>query len=45
MRHYFPGVDLETVSDEDFAILSEDALWLHEQKMATRMTNAMVKPK
>ena len=25
MRHYFPGVDLETISDEDFAILSEYA--------------------
>lgn len=37
MRHYFPGVDLETISDEDFAILSEDALWLHEQMLIGRM--------
>jgi hypothetical protein len=37
VRHYFPGVDLETISDEDFAILSEDALWLHEQMLISRM--------
>lgn len=37
VRHYFPGVDLDTVTDEEFAVLSEDALWLHEQMLATRM--------
>lgn len=37
MRHYFPGVSLETISDEDFAMLSEDALWLHEQMLISRM--------
>ncbi|MBR5770970.1 MAG: hypothetical protein IKY20_05355 [Alistipes sp.] len=37
VRHYFPGVDLETISDEDFAMLSEDALWLHEQMLISRM--------
>lgn len=37
MRHYFPRVDLEIISDEDFAILSEDALWLHEQMLISRM--------
>ena len=36
-RHYFPGVDLDTVTDEEFAVLSEDALWLHEQMLAVRM--------
>nr|DAJ04395.1 MAG TPA: hypothetical protein [Bacteriophage sp.] len=38
IRHYFPGVDLNDVSDEEFAMLSEDALWLHEQMMLKRMT-------
>lgn len=38
VRHYFPGVNLDAVSDEDFAILSEEALWLHEQMILTRMT-------
>lgn len=37
MRHYFPGVDLDTITDEEFAILSEDALWLHEQMLISRM--------
>lgn len=31
VRHYFPGVNLDTISDEEFAMLSEEALWLHEQ--------------
>lgn len=37
MRHYFPGVNLDEVSDEEFAMLSEDALWLHEQMLISRM--------
>lgn len=37
VRHYFPGVNLDTVTDEEFAMLSEDALWLHEQMLAVRM--------
>jgi hypothetical protein len=43
VRHYFPGVNLETVSDEDFAMLSEEALWLHEQMTVTKMTANAVK--
>ncbi|MDR2914013.1 MAG: hypothetical protein LBV74_04125 [Tannerella sp.] len=43
VRHYFPGVNLETISDEDFAMLSEDALWLHEQMMMARMSNPILK--
>jgi len=26
IRHYFPGVNLDTISDEEFAMLSEEAL-------------------
>ena len=38
VRHYFPGVNLEQISDEEFAILSEEALWLHQQLTVSRMT-------
>ena len=38
IRHYFPAVALDTLSDEEFAALSEEALWLHEQMMASRLT-------
>lgn len=38
IRHYFPGVDLEAISDEQFAMLSEEALWLHQQMVASRMS-------
>lgn len=31
IRHYFPGVDIPSLSEEDFAMISEDALWLHSQ--------------
>ena len=37
VRHYFPGVNLDTISDEEFAMLSEEALWLHEQMLISRM--------
>ena len=37
IRHYFPGVNLDTISDEEFAMFSEEALWLHEQMLASRM--------
>lgn len=36
VRHYFPGINLDTVTDEEFAILSEEALWLHEQMQTAR---------
>ncbi len=44
VRHYFPGVNLDTVTDEEFAILSEDALWLHEQMLISRMTIPVTTP-
>ena len=44
IRHYFPGVDLETISDEDFASLSEEALWLHEQFMVHNSAKAIFTP-
>ncbi|KAA5089831.1 hypothetical protein F3P51_13885 [Bacteroides fragilis] len=40
VRHYFPGVNLETISDEEFAMLSEEALWLHYQMIITKGANA-----
>ena len=40
VRHYFPGVNLETIDDEEFAMLSEEALWLHNQMIITKASNA-----
>ncbi|NDV80835.1 hypothetical protein D0T87_02430 [Bacteroides sp. 51] len=36
VRHYFPGVNLNEITDDEFAMLSEDALWLHQQMLATK---------
>lgn len=38
IRHYFPGVDLRTLTDEEFAMLSEEALWLHQQLLAAQLS-------
>jgi hypothetical protein len=38
VRHYFPGVDLENITDEEFAMLSEEALWLHQQVLISRLS-------
>jgi hypothetical protein len=44
IRHYFPGVNPEEISDEDFAMLSEEALWLHQEMMITKTANALLAP-
>ena len=51
IRHYFPGVDLDkkgarwdAMSDEEFASLSEEALWLHEQFMVHNSARALFAP-
>lgn len=44
IRHYFPGVDLADISDEEFASLSEEALWLHEQFMVHNSARALFTP-
>lgn len=31
IRHYFPQIDIDSLSDEDFARISEDAAWLHSE--------------
>ncbi len=41
IRHYFPATNFKTLSDEEFAMLSEDALWLHTQMTVSRMTANM----
>ena len=38
IRHYFPGVNLDRITDEEFAMLSEEALWLHQQVLVSRLT-------
>ena len=44
IRHYVPGVDLDAMSDEEFASLSEEALWLHEQFMVHNSARALFAP-
>jgi hypothetical protein len=44
LRHYFPGVNIDEMTDEEFAMLSEEALWLHEQMLASRMILPGVSP-
>ena len=31
IRHYFPAIDIDSLSDEEFAMVSQDAVWLHNQ--------------
>jgi hypothetical protein len=50
IRHYFPGVKIEEMSFDDFAMLSEDALWMHSQTLMVQQANSLgmlggVKPK
>lgn len=33
VRHYFPGVDIDSLSDEEFAVLSNDAGWMHAEML------------
>jgi len=40
IRHYFPGVNLHEITDEEFAMLSEEALWLHQQFMVHNSAKA-----
>lgn len=44
IRHYFPGIDLDGITDEEFASLSEEALWLHEQFMIHNSARAFFTP-
>lgn len=44
IRHYFPGVAISELSDEDFAMLSEDALWLHEQMTVQQSAKLLPPP-
>jgi len=41
IRHYFPGVNMDELSDEDFARLSEEAMWLHSKMLITQQANAL----
>ena len=44
VRHYYPGDPLATISDEEYAMRSEEALWLHEQMLSSRMPVPMSLP-
>ena len=37
IRHYFPGVNPNSLSDEEFASLSEEAIWLHKQQLKNQL--------
>ena len=41
IRHYFPGVDIEALSDEDFAIIANDAEWLHVQQIKVNQVKTL----
>lgn len=32
IAHYFPGIDINSLDDEDFAMWSENAYWLREEE-------------
>ena len=41
IRHYFPGTNVEELSDEDFAIIVNDAEWLNAQQIRTQQANTL----
>ena len=41
IRHYFPSVNLDELDDESFAMLSEEAIWLHSKMLITQQANAL----
>lgn len=41
IRHYFPGIDIDSLSDEDFAIISNDAAWMDAHQIRTQQANQL----
>jgi hypothetical protein len=41
IRHYFPGVDVNSLDDEEFAIIANDADWLHANQLQIQQANAI----
>lgn len=41
IRHYFPGVNIDSLDDEEFAMLSEEAVWLHGRMIITQQANVL----
>jgi len=39
--HYYPQLDLRTLSFDEFAFWSENALWVHQQMMIVQQSNAV----
>lgn len=39
--HYYPQLDLEKMSIEDFAFWSENAYWMHSQMLMMQQANAV----
>jgi hypothetical protein len=41
IRHYFPGINIEELSDEEFAILVNDAEWMNAQQLQFRQAKTL----
>ncbi|NDV63948.1 hypothetical protein D0T60_01625 [Bacteroides sp. 224] len=41
IRHYFPGVNIEKLNDEEFAIIANDAEWMHAQQIQSQQAKTL----
>lgn len=41
IAHYFPQLDMRTMSDEEFAMWSENAQWMHSQMLMVQQANTV----
>jgi len=39
--HYYPQLDLQQMTLDDFAFWSENALWMHQQMLIVQQSNAI----
>jgi hypothetical protein len=41
IRHYFPAVKIEDLSEEEFAILANDAAWFDSHQVQIKAANSL----
>ena len=41
IAHYFPRIDLKNISDDEFAMWSENAQWFHSQQLMVQQANSV----
>ena len=41
LAYYYPQFDLKTMSFEEFAFWSENAMWMHSQMLMVQQSNAL----